>query len=451
MKKLYTLFLAALMGVGAATAQTNPDRVLIWHKGNSQPQSLLAERVDSITFMQKEGRVATDIEIHSITLDSLIVSLTPTEQCFRFKLMCLPEVLANRLTDDAALANYIDQKTDVSYTEAFKNGILKDPSLEPDTKYVMVTLGFDNWNTACSVARAPFQMPKRPLVGSPKVETDIVNTTHTEFTIDFYPNEDVAGFAAVAGGKGEMQKQYEQFAPMFGFKNFGQMVEMWGFKGGNESVGNTWNRMDPGTEYEVFVQAWDSNHTYAPCDTITVKTLGYGGEGVAEINVELGTYYLGEWPSEEDPNQTVLLPTQPIKYIPNDQTARYRTNVVLDSVFNKDPEGFKKDLAMDPPMPTVGWYQYEAFENEYLINPNTKFVVLTAPRNSLGTWSEVKVERFTTPAEPQSEAKPTATPMFFKSELIKSREIKNKTIYIEAGKVPNFNFYQQKKGLTLTR
>ena len=436
MKKIYTLCLSAFLGM-SAFAQTQPERIVV-HEKSGNFKGFLAERVDSITFPKVEGRVAADVNIMKVELDSVVLSITRTEQCRAFKLMALPEVTANRLPDDGAMAGFVDQSSQEMYYQDFERGILSGANFDADTKYVLVTVGFDMYGIPCGVSRAPFATPKRPLVGDVKMNSVVDEVNARNFSMSFYPSPDVEGFAVVAGEAGTMQAQYEQWGPMMGFKNFGDLVKGWGIQGGKDEIGYTWKDMTPNTEYEVFVQAWDVNGTYADCDTVKVTTKMLGGEGVAAVDVTLGAYQLADWNGEQLPSQTVT-------YTPNDQSSCYRFTVALDSTYNKDPEGFANDLRQDPPMPMQGWFFYEGLTTDYQINPNTAYVILTAAKNGLGVWGEVKVDRYTTPAQVEGGDAPAPTVAQTK---IAKRAIKSNTLYVQPG--AKLNFYPVKKETKLT-
>ena len=106
---------------------------------------------------------------------------------------------------------------------------------------------------------------------------------------------------------------------MFGFANIGEMVEAWGIPQ-TEEYTNTWNNMSPGTEYEIFIQARDSENVMAPHQVFYLTTESLGGEGIAEVTITLGEYKMADWGGE-------MLPSQFITYTPNDQASRYRFNV----------------------------------------------------------------------------------------------------------------------------
>ncbi|MDQ9787952.1 hypothetical protein RFZ51_07445, partial [Acinetobacter baumannii] len=83
----------------------------------------------------------------------------------------------------------------------------------------------------------------------------------------FRPNKDVGGYAVVAGEKGVVQDQFGMFGPMMNVDNFGELIKAWGVP--SDTVRTvTWDDFAPSTDYEVFLQAWDTLGVFLPCDTI---------------------------------------------------------------------------------------------------------------------------------------------------------------------------------------
>lgn len=359
----------------------------------------MVERIDSIQFKKIEGEVAADIEVLDVTLEKFMFKVIRTPACKAFKLLIVPKVIANRLQDEVAMAAYVDENTQTMYWQDFTAGEMPAESFEKGSEYVAVTLGFDELGTPCGIRKVSFATLTPPLVGDPKVETKVDSIGYRGFRASFVPNKDVKGFAVLAGKKEDLKSQYEMFGPMMGFKNFGDMIKSWGIKSDSAITVNTWETgYDPNTEYSIFVQSWDVNDTYAPCDTIDLVTKKMGGPGKAEVKVTLGKYVLADWNGE-------MKPSQFIKYEPNDQVSVWRQMVAVDSLYQKDPEGYQNEVAMDPPMPMANWFLYgdEVIETDYQIEPLTKFVVITAAKNSENEWCDVKVDTYETAASVMDE------------------------------------------------
>lgn len=426
MKKIYTLCFASLIGF-SAYAQTQPERIVV-HQKSGEVVGYQPSAVDSISFPLVEGKVAADVEVLEVGIDQATIKVTRTPSCEAFKLANIPAVTANRLTEDIAMINYVNQATNQFYYANFEAGILKDASMQADTKYVLVTVGYDKYKTPCSVVRVPYKTAKKPLVGDPQVTSTVAEVGKRSFTLNFKPNADVGGFATVAGKVGEMQMQFEQWGTMMGLKNFGDLVKSWGVQNPETF---TWNDMEPNTDYEVFVQAWDKENTYADCDTLKVKTEKLGDSGAAAVEVLEEEYKYAEWDGMQ-------LPTVVLTFSPNQSSSCYRYKVVLKSEYEKDPEGHKSELPMDPPMPSmVGWFFYEPLTTEFQINPNVEYVVLTVAKNGDNKWGEVGVKMMKTPAEVPGAKPGPVGPLSIQSK-IGTRDVKVKTIYLELGKVPEF-------------
>lgn len=418
MKKFLYSILACLVAAPAALAQTSTERMLI-HKNNGTTTGFLVERVSEVTMPQTsnitvvkksgmtqdfqiasikeidfpsiEGEVKADVQVVDVSSSTITFNIVRSANCKYYKFTILPATTTNYFSDDAQIADYIDSQVSDTYSEDFAGGTVDATSLSVNTAYTAITLGFDEYGVACGVSRSNFTTPRPAIVGNPKVSYTIDKIEGRSFTITFTPNADVKGYACVAGKKNEIQSQYDFYAAMFGYSNFGDMVKGWGYNNGTQTKTITWDEMEPGTDYQVFVQAWDANDNYADCDTINFSTLKTGGPGAAWVDITLGDYKLQDWKGQQ-------LPSQFITFTPNDQTSRYHFNVALASEYDKDPEGYKSDIITEPEQVPLYWYWYDAFTTDYQINPSTEAVALAAARNSEGEWGEINVFRFTTPA-----------------------------------------------------
>lgn len=428
MKKILSFCLLLILCT-VAYSQKNPNRILV-HESSQTVKGFLAERVDSITFAKVEGRIAADVKVLDVSLEMIKVEILRTPGCQGFKLSCLPMTMANMLTDDAVIASYIDTNSGDVYYQDFTKGGLTGLELENNSEYVLMTVGMDQYGIPCGVSKAAFTTPKQPLVGNPKVITTIDDVQQREFTVSFVPNEDVGGYAAVAGEKGTIQQQYNQMGAMFGFHNFGDMIKAWGINK-TAASSHTWDSMDPNTEYEIFVQAWDAEGTYADVDTLLLTTKMKGGTGAATVDIALGKYKMMEWDGE-------MKPSQFISFTPNDQASCYRIGVYLASVYDESPNEIQNELKMDPPMPVVGWFQYDAIETDYQIDPNTECVAIAAAKNGEGTWGECTILRFTTPAEAAGIA-PGKAPNFMKGNAIQERRPHTYQWNVGTGKMPKLH------------
>ncbi|MBE6304834.1 MAG: hypothetical protein E7082_02775 [Bacteroidales bacterium] len=416
MKKILITLLTAIIGFGAMAQDVDPNRLMVIDKSQSF-KGFVLDNVDYLEFRTVEGEVAADVEVLDVTLETVTVKVMRTESCQAFKITCVPTVQIANYTDDT-LARVVEENAGEAYFQDFEMAQMSGMVLEPTTDYSILTLGYDIYGIGVEVRRADFTTPNVPVVGNPEVTVEEVDIQQYQFTLRFTPNADVSRYAVVAGEKGTMQSQYEMFAPMFGYNNFGQMIEQWGVKY-ETTKEHTWTSMQPNTEYEVFIQTWDVNDTMADYAVYNLKTGALGGEGTAEVTITLGDYKLADWNGE-------MLPSQFITYTPNDQASAYRFNVYLAEEYDPQAEAIKADLCSEPPMPMSNWFFYDPITTDYQINPNTEVVVIAAAKNINNEWGPVNELRFTTPAE-------AADPNVAPSSVIKQRKPK---AVKQAGVVP---------------
>ena len=169
MKKLFTLIMTAVVSV-TLQAQTNPTRILVSEK-SGQTTGYLAERVDSVWFDNVEGRIAAAIDFKGYktgdTGDTLTLGVTRSSGCEAFRIGCLPASRADRLSSEAIIASYLDQNGSELYWQDFTNAEMTGFEFDfaPDTKYTILTVGYDKYGIACGAERVDFTTPKKQLVG----------------------------------------------------------------------------------------------------------------------------------------------------------------------------------------------------------------------------------------------------------------------------------------------
>lgn len=387
-----------LISVTSLLAQTNPNRVLITDKtGNTR--GYLAERIDSIWFAQIEGRIAAEIEYLGFntgdTGDTLKIAVTRTPGCEAFRIDCLPKNRADLLTTEDAIANYLDQGGSEYYWQDFTNADMTGYSFKPDVEYTIITVGYDKYGVPCGAERCDFKAPKKDLVGDCSITYTIDEVTTNEITISFTPASGVAGYAACSYLAGTAEEQFKMFAPMFGFEHIGDMIKKFGLQNVGNTT-NTWDKLEPGTDYEIYVQAWDEKGTYADMIVIPVSTKKFGGEGVAEMTIEIGNF-------GGNANTGYY---QVVTYIPNDQTAMHRDMLIEKEGYDKEwneekiTEYLKEDNPYDP-----SWNQYGIDEAYWTADPNKEYIAFSIAQNINGEWGPLARKDLKTPEAPQSAAK----------------------------------------------
>lgn len=383
-----------MLCVISAFAQTpeNPNRMLVV-KPSGAFKAFNIDQVQEIKFANVEGRVACDVEYVSCTLSTVNFELYKDAGCESYLINVLPAVIVKQLeANPASAGDYLAMYNSPQDNREGVDFQLQGLELEKDTEYAIVTVGIDKYDCYGDVCAAYFTTPGTPLVGNPNVTCTITAQSLTSITISFSANADVKGFAAVAGPKGELQSQYEKFAPMMGFTNIGQMVKGWGINfNGNGTYSHTWEDLDPNTEYEIYVQAWDKNDTFAPLQIVNAKTESKGGEGVATVEISAGDYVLAQWDDK-------MLPSQFFNFTPNDQTWRYRFGVYETAEYEANRAEIIDYIQSEPEMAMAYWWWYEPFSTDFQINPNTEVVVVASAQNAKGEWGPVNEFKYTTPA-----------------------------------------------------
>lgn len=390
MKKIFTLILTALLAV-TAYAQTNPNRVVI-NKADQSRTSIMLERVESITFAEIAGRVAADIEFQDYqvgeTGGTLTVGITRTPDCVAFKLDILPANYLTYLPTEADQASYVDEYNEDLYWQDFTSGQISGLDLPADADYLVITLGFDNLGTPCSVSMVQFHTPKPAIVGNPSVECTVDEVTPQTITFSFVPNEDTSGYAFCIYKTGEAEQQLAQWGPMFGFSTIGDMVRSWGIAQANDYT-YTYTGMKPNTDYELYIQPWDVNENNADYIVVPVTTGKLGGEGVAEVTITAGEFQSTEWGCY-----------QVVTYTPNDQCSFFRDMIIEKAAYESEEwgdAGILEYLKGDNPFNPY-WNRYTEDEAMWNADPATEYIAFAIGQNANGEWGPLARLEITTPA-----------------------------------------------------
>lgn len=398
MKKLFSLFIVCLLGTMSLLAQTNPNRVIISDKAGNH-KGYLAERVDSIWFAQIDGRIAADVEFLDYLEgggasgeDVIQIKVTRTPGCEAFRIDCLPKTRADMLDSETAIANYLDQSGTDFYWQDFTSANLSGYEFQSDTEYSIITVGYDMYGIACGTDRVNFRAPKKPLVGDCSMQYEILSATRDNITIKFTPGSGVDAYAALLFPAGTAEENFATVGQMFGFNSLGDYVKGMGFQGVGETT-CTWENNNPGTDYEVYVQAWDANGTYADMVIVPVTTEKIGGEGLAEMTIEIG-----EFGSNNGAYYQV------VTYIPNDQVSLHRDIIIEANSENAENEEYilnflKTDNPSDP-----YWDQFDVDVAYWNADPNTEYIAYSIGKNKNDEWGPLAKERFTTPASAENAA-----------------------------------------------
>ena len=179
---------------------------------------------------------------------------------------------------------------------------------------------------------------------------------------------------------------------MFGFINMGDMIRSFGFNDTGAAT-HTWENNYPGTNYEIYVQPWDVNGTYADMIVIPVTTKKIGGEGVAEMTIEIGDF----GGSESGYYQIVT-------YTPNDQVSMHRDIIIEKNSENAENEEYIKELLMTDMPGDSEWNQYGVDVAYWTADPETEYIAYSMGMNINDEWGPLAKKEFKTPAAPGAAA-----------------------------------------------
>ena len=374
-------------------AQTNPNRVIITEKSGNV-KSFLAERIDSIWFAKVEGRIAAEIEYLGYVEgggengeDIIQIAVTRTAGCQAFRIDCMPKNRADMLGTEANIASYLESENSEMYWQDFTQANMSGYEFSPDTEYSIVTVGYDQYGTACGAEKVDFRTPKKELVGDCSIEYEVTDITPYEITIKFTPASGVAGYAACLFGEGQAEEQFQQFGPMFGFINMGDMIRQFGFNDTGAAT-HTWENNDPGTNYEIYVQPWDVNGTYADMIVIPVTTKKIGGEGLAEMTIEIGDF------GRNDGGYYQI-----VTYTPNENVSMHRDIIIEKNSENAENEDYIKELLMGDMPGDPEWNQYGVDVAYWTADPETEYIAYSMGMNINDEWGPLAKKVFKTPAD----------------------------------------------------
>lgn len=391
MKKIFSIMLGLAMAMGVNAQTENPNRLIMMSQAGNKAYAL--DKIDSIYFAKKEGQVRADVKFLKYEKDDekgdvLHVAVTRTDPNSSYCIDILPANTAKRYSDDV-LAQYFDQQKTTKFNQDFTNAELTGfkQELEPNTKYTVFTVAYDEYGVACEASRADFETPKTPLIGNPAISYTIDETTTSSITLTVTANEDCFGYYWCLFDKGQAQAQFEQWGPMFGFQNIESMIAQFSGKKYEKVTTYTWKDLKPGTEYDICVVPVDKAETYADMVTIPVTTKQQGGEGVAQVAITSGgaEVYEGK-----------LLYT--IIFTPNDQTAVYHDLVVSKEAFDKDGEEFWKNYLLNGNPEDPNYNQYGVDKFPFEAEAGKQYYGVAIAKNAKGEYGPLVKELFTVEA-----------------------------------------------------
>ena len=322
----------------------------------------------------------------------LKLAITRSESCESYCIDVLPANLA-KLYDDDTMAKYFEQKNAKKMYEDFTSGELTGIELKGNTNYTVITLGYDQYGVPGETSRADFTTPKEQTVGTPSVTCNFDEITGTSFTVTVTPNADCGEYFLVQLGRGELEKQFEEWGARMGYANIGDMIKGFAWYGHNEVYTQTFGDLLPCTDYDLIILPTDVNGTYGDIITVPVTTAKQGGDGVAEMTItyqEVGGdaengYYL------------------PVTYTPNDQTSIHHDLLIEKNFFNQNYTDeslaalMKSDTNPFNPYDTY-WNAIGVKNEKWNCTPGETYYAVSIAKNANGEYGPfAKVEIVTAP------------------------------------------------------
>lgn len=387
MKKIFSIMLGLAMAMGVNAQTENPNRLIMMSQAGNKAYAL--DKIDSIYFAKKEGQVRADVKFLKYVKDDkkgdiLHVAVTRTDPNCSYCIDVLPANTAKRYSDDV-LAQYFDQQKTTKFNQDFTNAELTGfkQELEPNTKYTVFTVAYDEYGVACEASRADFTTPKAPLIGNPAISYTIDETTSSSFTLTVTANKDCLGYYWCMFEKGQAQAQFEQWGPMFGFPNIESMIAQFSGREYDGVSTNTWKDLAPATDYEVCVVPVDEAGTFADMVTIPVTTKQQGGEGVAQVAITSG----GANVYEDKLTYTII-------FTPNDQTAVHHDLVVSKEAFDKEGEETWKNYLLNGDPQDPNYNQYGVDKYTFEANAGEEYYGIAIAKNANGEYGPMVKELF---------------------------------------------------------
>ena len=397
----------------AMFAQSNIPYRFVIHGSNGEKTGMTIESIDSVSFKKLESEVGVDVQLHEINKDNpedqyIVASFFPTPACKKYRFAVVPKVTSDMYRASIAhMRAYFDGDEFLpTMTESLKGATLGGFSfhLLPGIYYSIMVLSYDEFGIPSNAQTYDFQVPDEPIVGNPSVDCHINDATATTITITFTPNADCAGYYTCFFEPGLAEKQFKQFAPMMGFACMGDMIKSFGQELHDKEFTITWDELAAGVDYDVYVQPLDANGNYAPMVTSVASTLKIGGEGLAEMTIELGEY-------SGDAEYGYF---QEISFIPNDQTAAHRDIVAKKSAFDNGTwteesllDYMKHDKNPDYPdfIEDPDWDKYGVHTGHFPVTPGQTYYIYSIGKNIKGEYGPFVKKEFTAPDAPATSKK----------------------------------------------
>ena len=219
-----------------------------------------------------------------------------------------------------------------------------------------------------------YECGEEPETAEPIIDITVGEVTYTTVEATFTPVGECASYIILLGTEAEMQ----QWIAWMGM-SLEQLVESWGGKK-TGAAKSTWNKLIPNTEYTLYALSKDAEGNTIQLDTKKVSTAILGGEGVSVIDVKV-----------EVKTTTSVFVTA----TPNEETSEY--HYILIEKLYADSIGVDSTMQIlheDP------YALYDIDEWEWIdLSAETEYFAIAQGKNVNGEWGEITKIEFKTTLE----------------------------------------------------
>ena len=402
MKKYFALLFLAFMSVTMFAQGTRNRLVVVDKAGNHQ--GYIIENVDSVFFDYIADEVNVYVNIESINVENpnepkVSISFSPSNLCKTYRYVIINKVEADKLKDEYMVADFLKEGAAVE-TSSFE--LQPDPSsLHKGETYTVVTMAYDKYNTPCTYSKVDFTIPS----GKASVTATVDEAAHKSVSLSFTPNDLCTGYYVWLFVFGTPEDTWNQWAANLQWKTEGDMVKyLSNYELLEGTQKKTWNDLNPGTSYELYIQAIGENNEEGDLIKMNVTTAQLGGDGVAEMSIEIGDFIT-------DIQGRDKFYYQMVKFIPNDQCAAHRDIILSEASYkasynnNEDKllEYMKSDKnpSYPPFIDDPYWDQFGVHEVKQSVEHETTYLVFSMSKNAKGEWGPLAKAQFTTPKKPK--------------------------------------------------
>ncbi len=395
MKKIYSLIVVTIAVLASALSLSaqKKERMIIYSK-IGEPMGMWVDHTDSIMFLTEEVDLGVSMTTSPIEGVTGVVKLAVNVGKDVVKLcMAFPEkyqIPAEGISDVDLL-----QMISRMPAENVHSVPMSDPSkrstsfdltgMQQGYSYLGLVYGVDKYGCPGPITRVPFDVAKGPLKGNPQVNVGVLQTTTTQITLKFTPNQDCAGYYYLVTMKND--PNIAEMMKNFRIPDMKHYVVAFGgdFQTRKAYVGEQTQDirgLRPGREYVVNVVMIDADGQMSDVIETAASTQKMGTSQTSTIAVTA---------------ENITSTKATIKCKPDANTSEYRFFVMEKAKYTEE---FALDYIKNSPDGLME-LPYEIGDKEHTwesLTPNTSYYAIAMGLNADGVWGTLtKVEFQTKP------------------------------------------------------